>query len=307
MALEPTPVFLHRPGRAPAASIDGSAARPERAVRAVLQTADGGVLVKSIIRQPDGSFIGEVYGVTPRQRHVAPGDPVSFSESQIFTFKAADVEPMSPGDAEVADMARAFDDSFSGADAHIVSPAAAAGPAVADFSFDLGADSSRDQPEKKPAPPVAAESRPARAAPPAPAPAPAPAAPATAAAPPPATPAPAAAPPPAAPAISAPLDQELSTAEAYSILGASDQDSGKSEHGRAEPVLVDHTPPAEVSIAARQPLACLECGATLTLAAASGAPSETPPILKVSCAYCGRINDVAQAEAASRRRRSFTP
>jgi hypothetical protein len=296
MALEPTPVFLHRPGRAPAASIDGSAARPERAVRAVLQTADGGVLVKSIKRQPDGSFIGEVYGVTPRQRHVAPGDPVSFSESQIFTFKAADVEPVSPGDTEVADMAKAFDDGFSGADAHIVSPAAAAGPAVADFSFDLGADASRDHPEKKPAPAVAAESRPAPAAAPAPAPAPPPAAPAAAAA-----------PIPAAPPTSAPLDPELSTAEAYSMLGASEQDRGMPEHGRAEPVLVDHTPPAEVSIAGGHPLACLECGATLTLAPAAGAPSETTPILKVSCAYCGRINDVAQAEAASRRRRSLTP
>jgi hypothetical protein len=284
VALERTPVFLHRPERAPAASIDGSAARSERAVRAVLQTADGGVLVKSIKRQPDGSFIGEVYGTTPRQRHVAPGDPVSFSESQIFTFKAADVEPMSPGDAEVADMARAFDDSFSGADAHIVSPAAAAGPAVADFSFDLRADATRDQPEKKPPPAVAAESRPARAAAPAPAPAPA----------------------PAAPRSSAPLDQELSTAEAYSILAASEQDSCKSEHRRAEPVLVDHTPPAEVSIAALQPLACLECGATLTLAPVSLGATE-PPQSKASCGNCGRINDIAQAEAAGRRRRSFTP
>jgi hypothetical protein len=285
MALEPPPEFLHRPAGARAASIDGSAARPDRAVRAVLQTAEGGVLVKSIMHQADGSFTGEVYGVTPRQRRIAPGDPVSFSESQIFTFEAADVEPVRPGDTEVADMARAFVDGFSGADLDIVSPAAKAGPAVADFSFDLSVDPSGNQSGKKPAPAVAAESPHPRAA---------------------APPAPAAAPAPTAPPTCAPMDQELSTAEAYSIFGISEQDTGKPEHGRVEPVLVDHTPAAEVSIGAEYPLACLECGATLTLVPASGGATETAAKSTVSCANCGRINDIAQAEAASRRRRSFT-
>jgi hypothetical protein len=281
MALESTPVFLHRPAGARAASVDGSAARPDRAVRAVLQTADGGVLVKSITRQTDGSFIGEVYGVTPRHRRIEPGDAVSFSESQIFTFKAAEAEPIRPGDAEAADMARAFDDGFRGAAPEIVSPAAKAGPTVADFSFDLDAGASGDQPAKKPAPAVAVESRHTGATPPA-------------------------APAAAAPPIFVPFGKDLSTAEAYSILGAAEQDTGKSEHERVEPALVDDTPAVEVSVGSQYPLACLECGATLTLSPAAGAASETAANLKVSCAHCGRINDIAQAEAASRRRRSFT-
>jgi hypothetical protein len=284
MALEATAVFLHRPYGVLALPIGSSVAHPEQAIRAVLKTAEGSVLVRSIARQADRSFIGEVYGVTPGRRGIALGDLVSFSESQIFTFKTTDQEPVNADEAEITDMVRAFDESFSNADAHIVSPAAAAGPTVADFSFEPAADTSGDQPPKEPVPAVAAESH--RFAPAVPQ-------------------APAATPAPAAPPTPAPIEQELSTAEAYSILGAPERGGGELQRDRVEPVLVDPATPAEVSTGGEQPIGCLECGAPLTLLPSDGT-TQTPPKSKVSCANCGRINDIAQAQAASRRRRSVT-
>jgi hypothetical protein len=126
-------VLLHRP-RGEAAVAVGGAGRPEQAESALLQTADGGVLVKAIRREPDGSFIGEVYGVTPRQRGVARGDLVSFSESQIFTFRAGD-ESANPADAEQAEMVRAFEASFKDAPAPNAEGSANAAGWDVDISF----------------------------------------------------------------------------------------------------------------------------------------------------------------------------
>lgn len=169
MALRSGLVLLHRPGGEAAVLIGGGVARPEQATRAVLQTADGGVLVKAIQRQADGSFIGEVYGVTPRQRSVALGDLVSFRESQIFTFKPAATE-------------------------------------------------SSVQPR------------------------------------------------------------------------------------HVEPMPVDRAPPAGAPIEGAHEVTCLECGAILNFVPTPDDSTLAPRKLRVTCRKCGRINDIAEAEAASRRR-----
>src|SRR5687768_12823580 len=136
MALESIPIFLQRPPGVDALPVAGSIARPQEAVQVVLQTVDGGVLVKSVMRQSDGSFTGEVYGVTPRQRNVAAGDIVRFVESQIFTFKTAENAPVSAADVEMAEMIRSFAGRFSHADAADVERPAVERSTPDDFSID---------------------------------------------------------------------------------------------------------------------------------------------------------------------------
>lgn len=133
MPADQTTVFLHRPPGESASVIGGGVARVAYAERAVLQTAHGRVLVKSVKRGADGSFTGEIYAVMPREPEVAIGDHANFSERHVFAFKVADgaVPPSEPGavatviakpetkvdatatgDDEIAQMARTFEASF---------------------------------------------------------------------------------------------------------------------------------------------------------------------------------------------------
>ena len=106
MAYRPAPEFLHRPQGVEASPIGGGrVARPYRPVRAVLQTRHGGILVRGIVPQPDGTFTGEAYGVMPHEPSVGRGDKVRFEESQIFSFKID--EP--PADEGLARMQSAFE------------------------------------------------------------------------------------------------------------------------------------------------------------------------------------------------------
>jgi hypothetical protein len=274
-------LFLERPQGTDALPVAGSVARPAEAIRAVLQTADGGVLVKSVRREADGSFTGEVYGVTPQQRQVAVGDRVTFSEPQIFRFKTADVGNIDPAEIETAEMIRAFAESFRNAAAPEAARPVAADVSPPDLPMDVETPpvvEPLDPPSMEPAeierPPVAAS-----------------------------------APPPK-------TDSDISIADAYATLRATEQPSSPdpvAEPARDEsPPLVDSTPlddqtaiappapPEEAPAASREPIACLECGTTVVVPAvdASGQPPS-----KVSCPGCGRINDIAQAEAAMLRRR----
>jgi hypothetical protein len=314
----PMAVFLERPQGTDALPVAGSVARPSEAVRAVLHTADGGVLVQSVKREADGSFTGEVYGVTPQQRHVAVGDRISFSEPQIFRFKTADAGNTDPAEVETAEMIRAFAESFRHADAPSADRPVEVSPD--DFSFDVDMPPAVHEPETQ-APSPAETERPPAVSP---------------------------APPPKP-------EPKISVADAYATLRASEEDQRTSREARVEPVLdappavtvaptveaqpvlpdaappvpsdpvppvlADPAPPvlpdpappvlsapaspAAAPAATAEPIACLECGTTLVVPAAD--PSgQVPPPSKVSCPSCGRINDIAQARAASLRRQRLT-
>jgi hypothetical protein len=281
MALESIPIFLQRPPGVDALPIAGSIARPQEAIQVGLQTVDGGVLVKSVMRQSDGSFTGEVYGVTPRQRTVAAGDIVRFVESQIFTFKTGENAPITPADAETAEMIRTFADRFGRADRPDAERPAADPPTPDDFSMDTASLPARDQPEPMPA----ADAIDVASSP--------------------------------LPAHPKPVEPELDIADAYSMLGGvvqdhrdvaldHDQADTSAPHDRPlreeQPAVADALLPETPPMASSEPVACLECGATLPPIAAD--ETGVAPT-KVSCPDCGRINDVAQAEAASRRRRAL--
>ncbi|HEX2827022.1 MAG TPA: hypothetical protein VHP37_11795 [Burkholderiales bacterium] len=147
--------FLHRPAGTDALPTAGSVARTDQAVRAVLRTADGGVLISSIARRPDGSFSGEVYGVTPRERAVAVGDRVTFSESQIFTYKTSGGEGTSRDEVERAQMIRAFGEAFRDAAAPSTERTAPEPLAPDDFAFEPVAAPAapRAEPPRAPAEP----------------------------------------------------------------------------------------------------------------------------------------------------------
>ena len=280
--------FLHRPQGTDALPTEGSVARPEDAVRAVLRTADGGVLVTDIKREPDGSFSGEVYGVTPRQRQVAVGERVRFGESQIFTYKTS--ESASPADVERAEMIRAFGEAFRNADAPGADRTPLTEAPPPEFSLPPAEPPAIREPvEPTLAPPAEASPR------------------------------------SAAPVTPQATEPELSVEDAYAILGGLKDDRHESREERVEPApgiapvadqppLADQQPlpdqppltepaaPAEPDV--REPIACLECAAPLPVAAADVSGQEPA---KVSCASCGRINDVALAAAATRRRRQLHP
>ena len=112
MSAKPAPVFLHRPQGVDALQIGGGVHRKDKPVRAVLQTSHGGVLVRSVVRQPDGAFTGEVYGIMPHEPGVARGERVRFEESQIFSFKGDENI-----DSELAEMARVFEEGWQELDA----------------------------------------------------------------------------------------------------------------------------------------------------------------------------------------------
>jgi hypothetical protein len=311
VALESTAVFLHRPADVDALPIAGSIARPQEAIQVVLQTVDGGVLVKSVKRQPDASFSGEVYGVTPRQRSVAVGDVVRFIESQIFRFKTAENAQMAPADAELAEMMRAFADRFSNADAPDSERSAVAHLKPDDFSIDSFPRATANRSAPAPAARRASIDRAGSLL----------------------------------PADSKRVEPELSVAEAYSMLGAfapdyrdvqpdrdstaardepvlSDRDNltardepvlddTSAPHDRPvheeQPAVADRVSPGQAPMGSDHPVACLECGATLQWVARDPSSPEVPAPSKVSCRSCGRINDIAEAQAASRRRRAFCP
>jgi hypothetical protein len=158
--------FLHRPSGTDALPTAGSIARLELAVRAVLRTDDGGVLVTSIKRQANGSFSGAVYGVTPRERHVAVGDRITFSESQIFTYKTAEADAANREEVERAEMIRAFGEGFRDAAPPNAERAAGEAASPSDFGFD--ADSAPAAAAPKPAPPSKAPTPPPPPPPPEP-------------------------------------------------------------------------------------------------------------------------------------------
>jgi len=312
--------FLRRaPDEAPVV-IGGGSARPEEASRIVLQSADGGVLVRSIRRQSDGTFIGEVYGVTPRQRSLGIGDLVSFEESHIFSFKPGESREKTAADAEVADMVRAFEAHFSGHDAPAETKAVALDSADMDFSFGPDVDTSRAGTQMRAPTAVRGEDRPGAAA--------------TSAA--------------------GEPDEELTLDDAFALLRASERREPAAEDKRPEPAVMPQpraepmaapqprvepvaaprqeraepapspqsepaAPAPTPSIAGMEPatgaeapaeshaageehvvIGCLECGAPLTLPPRDDAAEARPS--KVSCRHCGRINDVAQAEQVSRNR-----
>jgi hypothetical protein len=272
--------FVHRPQGTDALPTAGSVARLELAVRAVLRTDDGGVLVTSITRRPDGSFTGEVYGVTPRERHVAVGDRITFAESQVFTYKTAEAKEANREDVERAEMIRAFGESFRDAAPANAERAAAEARAPADFGLDADSTPAPPPPPKQP-PPAAPSAEIPRARPAA---------------------------PPAAPPPPPPPEPELSVDDAYAILRGAEPEPNEPRETRVEPAmhvqpaLMEDEAPAAAPVAT-EPIACMECGATLVVPGAEG----QPPPLKVSCGSCGRINDVAQAAAATRSRRVFAP
>jgi hypothetical protein len=209
--------FLRRPPDEAPVVIGGGSARPEEASRVVLQTADGGVLVRAIRRQSDGSMIGEVYGVTPRQRSLGIGDLVSFEESHIFTFKPGESREKAAADAEVADMVRVFEAHFSGHDAPAETKAVALDSADMDFSFGPDVDTGRVETQMRAPAAVRGQDRPGAAA--------------TSAA--------------------GEPDEELTLDDAFALLRASERPAPAAEDKRPEPA-VKPQPRAE-PVAAPQP------------------------------------------------------
>lgn len=47
-----------------------------------------------------------------------------------------------------------------------------------------------------------------------------------------------------------------------------------------------------------EPIACMECGAILPLPPPPADPAGTSHATRITCPRCGRINDIAEAEAA---------
>ncbi len=305
----PSISFLRRaPDEAPVV-IGGGSARPEEASRVVLQTADGGVLLRAIRRQSDGTFIGEVCGVTPRQRSLGIGDLVGFEESHIFTFKPGESREKTDADAEVADMVRAFEAHFSGRDAPADTKTVALDSAAMDFSFGPDVETSSAETRMRAPAKDRGQAHPGAAA--------------TSAA--------------------GEPEKELSLDDAFALLRASERHEPAAEGKRPEPAVTpqprvepvavpsqdraEPVPPPQSEPAAPAPtppsartetatpaeasagiqatgehvvIGCLECGDPLTLPPRDDAAEARPS--KVSCKHCGRINDVAQAEQVSRNR-----
>lgn len=200
MSAEQGTVFLHRAPGDKASVIGGGAARIAEAERVALQTAHGRVLVRSISRDPDGSFAGEVYAVMPREPHAGVGDHVCFHESQIFAFKVAEGAAPADADDEIAQMTRTFEESFGQFDAAAPKERPPVSPASSDASlFDMDISAVLQDLPASPASPSPSE-RP-RAQPVARAP------------------------------RAAQKDATLSTAEAVSILRAAEQKGGTARQG----------------------------------------------------------------------------
>lgn len=267
MTGKPARVFLHRPQGVDAMPIGGGvAARPYKPVRAVLQTAHGGVLVRSVVRQPDGAFTGEVYGIMPREQSVARGERVRFEESQIFTFKGDDT-----GEGELAEMLQVFEEGLRELEAQPVKGRAAAGRAVreADGASHAAATAHRSQPPS------------ARMTP---------------------EPDHPSAQPAVAHAQGAQTGEELSVFEAMAILRASEQ---QGREPKEAPVENDFAKPAPSEQAAprrdsphEEPIACMECGAILPSMPPAADSAEPQIPTRITCPRCGRINDIAEAQAA---------
>ena len=225
--MKPAPVFLHRPEGVDALPIGGGAPGPHKPVRVVLQTAHGGVLVRSVVRQPDGGFTGEVYGIMPHEPGVARGERVRFEESQIFSFKA----DAASRDSELAEMSRVFHEGW-------------------------------DELETRTGNVRASQQR--------------------------------------APADAARADAETSVGVATAILSP----AGRGERETKEaPVESDFDKPGPRERAAahtepqHEPIACMECGAILPPPSPPADPAAAPQATRITCPRCGRINDIAEAEA----------
>ena len=244
MTGKPAPVFLHRPEGIDALPIGGGAPGPYKPVRAVLQTANGGVLVRSVVRQPDGAFTGEVYGIMPRETSVARGERVRFEDSQIFSFKSG-----ASMDSELAEMARVFHEGWE-----------------------------------------ALETRPGRGRPPGPS-----------------TPEAGAQPRPAASRKSAEAGVEMSVGEAMAILCP----AGHGERETKEaPVDNDFDKPGRAAARAtphHESIACMECGAVLPPPPPPADPAAASHATRITCPRCGRINDIAEAEAVDLHRQRPLP
>ncbi|HYH41878.1 MAG TPA: hypothetical protein VD867_07835 [Burkholderiales bacterium] len=292
MGSEPGAVFFHRAQGTHAVAIGGGNASPDKAERAVLQTEGGGVLVKSIQRERDGSFTGEVYGVTPRQRQVAVGDLVTFAEAQIFTFKARDGGAADPAVDEVADMARTFERQFALLDAQSAPESSHPDSAIPEFT--LPSDSPAvDKPARAPKrvepvltePPKPAE-RPKRVEPALPVP-PQRVEPVL-----PVPPKPAERPIPVEPARTDPPKPIAHPTPVEPVR--IDPPKPLDQPARVEPVRAEAPAPSEPAAVVEQLGSCVECGAPLTRVAQPADPADPPQKLsKVSCRKCGRINDVA--------------
>lgn len=271
MTGKPAPVFLHRAQGVEAMPIGGGcAARPYKPMRAVLQTAHGGVLVRSIVRQPDGTFSGDVYGIMPREQSVARGERVRFAESQIFTFKSDDAV-----DAELAEMQQAFEENLREIEAQPPKGRIPARPRAREI--DGGLDAVAPPNFSQSAPPAVTSESPHPAARRA-----------------------------TVEKANAQADQELSVAEAMAILCPGEQPGRETKEAHVEN---DFAKPATPEQAAprpepdyEEPIACMECGAILPAVPAAADAAETRPATRIACPRCGRINDIAEAKAADRSR-----
>lgn len=220
------------------------------------------MLVKAILRQADGSFIGEVYGVTPRQHAVAVGDLVSFSESQIFTFRV-EANSGSPADAEMVDMIRAFDASFAAADTRKVR----AQPDLEEFDEDFSLAQEPDaaavptQPQAAAAPIRSDDFGSALGAP------------------------------------SARIEKEPASAGAVSLREIAEGPKPDLKEERAEPPGVANVRTPDAAVASEHQVTCIECGAIVHFSRMSDDPSATRK-LRVACRSCGRINEISEAQLA---------
>lgn len=224
--MKPAPVFLHRPEGVDALPIGGGAPGLHKPVRAVLQTTHGGVLVRSVVRQPDGAFTGEVYGIMPREPGVARGERVRFEESQIFSFKAdASV------DSELAEMSRVFHEGWDELETRTVSV--------------------RAQQER-------------------------------------------------APADAARAHVQTSAGVEMAILSPAGRGKRETKEALVENDF-DKPGPRERTPAhtepQHEPIACMECGAILPPPPPPADPAAASHATRITCPRCGRINDIAEAEA----------
>lgn len=272
MTGKPAPVFLQRPQGVVAMPIagGGSAAGPYKPVRAVLQTAHGGVLVRSVVRQADGTFSGEVYGIMPREATVTRGERVRFEESQIFTFKNDDTV-----DAELVEMLQAFEQGLLEIEAQPAKGRIAAGPSARDVDACLDAVTAPVLAQAAPAAVTPETHRLPRERP--------------------------------ADRMRAEAGEELSVAEALAILCPSEREGRETKEATVENDFAKPAPPEQAAphpdSEYDEPIACMECGAILPPPPAAADPAQTPPATRIACPRCGRINDIAEAKAADRVRR----
>lgn len=237
MTGKPAPVFLHRPEGVDALPIGGGGPGPYKPVRAVLQTAHGGVLVRSVVRQPDGAFTGEVYGIMPHEPSVARGERVRFEESQIFSFKGG-----ASIDSELTEMARVFHEGW---DALETRPGRdrSPGPAATEAGAQARAGATRQ---------------------------------------------------------SAEASVEMSVGEAMAVPCP----AGRGEREKKEAAVendFDKPGPGQRASAHtaphHEPIACMECGAILPPPPPPADPAAASHATRIACPRCGRINDIAEAEA----------